>query len=217
MTVRFQSGSAKLRRSRTYRALKPKIILMIGCGVPYHEIRKTLGVTKSLITYYAQQLGIDKITPTRAVKFENLIEGPFTRVFACVCALSGRKFFHPTWRKFHPDLVSSRDQYAVSCRFRFNVYDYPEHFDLSLIERYGWYCCPGGNKRGTKNLNGVSRDHLLSIAAGWKLGADPKIMSHPANCRLVRHRDNQVKMTKSVITLDELLHKIKNWSANQQA
>lgn len=40
---------------------------------------------------------------------------------------------------------------------------------------------------------------------------DPEIISHPANCMLLRHNDNVSKGKKCGITLDELIDKIKNW------
>lgn len=98
--------------------------------------------------------------------------------------------------------------YRVACRFKFNVYKYPEYFDLSLIERYGWYMA----KNRGNNLNGISRDHLYSVIDGFKNEVDPKIISHPTNCILMRHTDNQKKHSKSKITIEELKERIKNWA-----
>ena len=99
------------------------------------------------------------------------------------------------------------NMYRWKAGFKFNVYDYPTHFDLSLIERYGWYSA--SNRGG--NLNGVSRDHLYSVHDGFVNGIEPSIISHPANCRLVLHRDNQKKKNKSSITLEKLLERIKDF------
>lgn len=97
--------------------------------------------------------------------------------------------------------------YRYYCNFDFDVYDYPEYFDLSLIEQFGFYR-PSNSSKGP-NLNGVSKDHLLSISEGSKLNISPKIMKHPANCRLVQHNENISKGFRSFITLEELLEKIK--------
>lgn len=105
--------------------------------------------------------------------------------------------------------------YRSRASFQFNVYDYPEEFNLSLIEEYGWYS-PNGYKRRNKtpNLSGVSRDHLYSILDGFENNIDPNILSHPANCRIMIHNGkggNNSKNRKSEITIEELLHRIEIW------
>lgn len=103
--------------------------------------------------------------------------------------------------------------YRNRCNFRFNVYDYPDRFDLSLIAKHGWYSPTGkhGKNRAKMNLTGVSRDHLFTISDGFRLKVDPMIMSHPANCRLMLHTENNVKNGKSSITLSELLDRVNGW------
>lgn len=102
-------------------------------------------------------------------------------------------------------------RYRQLCEFKFGVRDYPKHFDLSLIEKHGWY---KAKNRGN-NLSGISRDHLYSVSDGFKNNIDPKIISHPANCVLVLHKENQKKHSKSKITIVELIDKIKSWSDTQ--
>lgn len=63
------------------------------------------------------------------------------------------------------------------------------------------------------NLNGVSRDHMLSVAEAFKLGMDPAVVKHPANCRLILHRKNQQKRSNSIITKNELLERIELFDA----
>jgi hypothetical protein len=97
--------------------------------------------------------------------------------------------------------------YRQRCNFKFDVYDYPDKFDLSLAESLGWYS-PSNKKN---NLDGVSRDHMYSVNEGFKNGIDPSIIAHPANCRVIQHRSNQSKRAKSSITLEELMERIKSW------
>lgn len=97
--------------------------------------------------------------------------------------------------------------YRQRCNFRFDIKDYPDKFNVELIERQGWY---SPSNKGN-NLNGVSKDHMLSVKEGYQKGIDPEIISHPANCRLMIHTENQKKNRKSSITLEELLERIKNW------
>lgn len=98
--------------------------------------------------------------------------------------------------------------YRSKSSFTFNLSDYPEEFDFTLVERYGWYKASNhGN-----NLNGVSRDHMISVKFGYENKIDPSIISHPANCKLMRHNDNVSKYTGCQITLEELLERIKKWN-----
>ena len=95
------------------------------------------------------------------------------------------------------------------CSFKFNVFNYPEEFDLALIEKHGWYSA--SNRGG--NSNGVSRDHMLSVRFAFDNGIDPMLVSHPANCKLLRHNDNVSKFSKCSITHEELKARIEKWNA----
>lgn len=98
--------------------------------------------------------------------------------------------------------------YRHKCKFKFNVYDYPEEFNLKLLEKYGWYkAVNNGN-----NLNGVSRDHKYSVKKGFKNKVDSEIISHPANCQLLLHNKNISKGNNCSISLDNLKEEIKSWN-----
>jgi hypothetical protein len=97
--------------------------------------------------------------------------------------------------------------YSKRCKFDFNVYEYPSKFNLQLIEEFGWYSAT--NRGG--NLDGISRDHMLSVRYGFDMGIDPALIKHPANCELMRQAKNAKKRASSSITLKELLERIKNW------
>lgn len=101
-------------------------------------------------------------------------------------------------------LRSKWNQYKLECKFKFNVYDYPTLIDLTLISEHGWY---KASNRGN-NLNGISRDHSYSVKEGFKNNIDPKIISHPANCVLMKQSDNSSKKTKCNITIEKLLERI---------
>lgn len=103
---------------------------------------------------------------------------------------------------------SAYKAYRDKCKFNFSLSDYPDAFDFSLIERYGWYTA--GN-RGS-NLNGVSRDHIVSVKWGFDHDISPNIIGHPANCQLMRHNDNVSKGTTLVMSVDELKSKINAWN-----
>lgn len=97
--------------------------------------------------------------------------------------------------------------YRSDCKFKFNLKDYPDEFDFALIETHGWY---KAKNRGN-NLGGVSRDHIISVRYGFDNDIDPSIISHPANCQLLKHSDNVSKYIKNGLTLEELLDKIERW------
>lgn len=99
------------------------------------------------------------------------------------------------------------DIYKLECSFRFNVYKYPEEFNLELLEERGWY---EAKNRGD-NPNGISRDHMISIKYGFVNGIDSNIIAHPANCQLMKHVDNNSKKTKCSIQIEELVSRIEKW------
>lgn len=103
--------------------------------------------------------------------------------------------------------TNSLQRYRVQCKFDFNLADYKEEFDFSLVEQYGWYS-PTNKKN---NLSGVSRDHIFSVKDGFEMNIDPKILSHPANCQLLVHSKNVSKHRNSSITLEELLKRIEEF------
>lgn len=109
--------------------------------------------------------------------------------------------------EFHKKQRTPLQEYRKQCSFRFNVFDFPNDFDLALVSRYGWYsaCNNGGN------IYGVSRDHRVSVNFGFKNNVDPKIISHPANCELLLHEKNKKKNRKCSMTLEELKSKISKW------
>lgn len=97
--------------------------------------------------------------------------------------------------------------YKNRCKFKFSLNSFPGEFDFKLIETFGWYS-PTNKKN---NLQGVSRDHILSISDGWKNKIPPEIISHPANCQLLLQTKNASKHKLSSISLDDLNLKIKEW------
>lgn len=110
-------------------------------------------------------------------------------------------------KSFRRKNMDEYQKYRLDTNFKFNLSDYPNEFDFSLIERYGWYSPTNKNN----NLGGVSRDHMFSVREGFEMGINPEIISHPANCRLMIHTDNISKNKKSIITIEELLDRIKKF------
>lgn len=137
-------------------------------------------------------------------------------IWGDMCALSYctkcKRVMEKTTKRLCSVCVTASAAYRTRCNFTFNIYDYPDMFDLSLIEKYGWYSPNGyGSRNKTPNLGGVSRDHLYSVSDGRKNGVDPSLLAHPANCQLILQSCNARKRKRSSITLEELHNRIKTW------
>lgn len=98
--------------------------------------------------------------------------------------------------------------YRNECKFKFCLKLFPDEFDFEIIKKYGMY---SAKNRGN-NLNGVSRDHMVSVKYGFKNNIDPKIIAHPANCKLILQEENFKKRDDCSITIEELLVRIENWN-----
>ena len=94
------------------------------------------------------------------------------------------------------------------CSFNFNLNDFKEEFDFTLIESFGWYKA----KNNGDNPIGVSRDHKVSVKYGFENKIDPSIISHPANCQLIQQTKNSSKGTKNSISIEELIKDIEKWN-----
>lgn len=103
--------------------------------------------------------------------------------------------------------LESLSAYRHACKFKFSLKSFKDEFDFSLIEAHGWYSAANhGN-----NLNGVSRDHIVSVRFGFDNKIDPSIISHPANCQLLLHSENASKHKSCGMTIEQLLEKIRLW------
>jgi hypothetical protein len=96
-------------------------------------------------------------------------------------------------------------KYRNIATFDFNLLDYPDEFNYYLVEKYGWY-------NSINNKDGISRDHIFSISSGFRFKVDPIILSHPANCNLMKHSSNISKGYKCYISVGKLIEKIKLWN-----
>lgn len=98
--------------------------------------------------------------------------------------------------------------YRLDCQFQFGLKDYPDEFDFKLVEQHGWYL----PKNRGNNLNGISRDHMVSVRFGFDNNIPPEHIRHPANCRLLQHNNNVSKGIKNSITYEQLLQRIATWN-----
>jgi hypothetical protein len=105
------------------------------------------------------------------------------------------------------DISNTYKWYRKLSTFKFNLKSYPDEYDFKLLETYGWY---GPHNRGN-NINGVSRDHIISVNYGYRNSINPLILAHPANCQLLKHSHNIKKSNKNIMSLEIMLAKIKDW------
>lgn len=148
--------------------------------------------------------------PTAKEKFS------FTSIRFLLCEVTNKWYSNRnndgSYRRCSPYVKTEKQNYYNAARFKFNVYDYPSEFNIHMIEKLGWYTCPGKKRKNkVKNTNGVSRDHIISVSHGFKNKIDSKIISHPANCRIIPHTENKRKGEQSDYTLEDLIDKILKW------
>lgn len=133
----------------------------------------------------------------RLKRWTSKICGPYSKLIKSHCSVCGIISFGPNWKKFCNDHLEkySHTQRARYC-FTFKLFDYPDLFDFSLLKKYGM--------RSNSNLNGVVRDHRVSVAEAIKNNYDPYYIKHPLNCELMLHNNNIKKNIKSSLTYIEL-------------
>jgi hypothetical protein len=82
-------------------------------------------------------------------------------------------------------------------------------YDNNLLKTKGWY--RASNHIDGYNPDGATWDHLFRIEDGFKNGINPDILSHPANAEMISWKEN-FNRKKSIITYEELLKRIENFS-----
>ncbi len=188
-----------------------------SCGAIYGNTKRNESEWK------LSEISKDKIRSSLAKHRE--IHGiggrPVTKTKECVCLNCQKEFLTKRISKYcckkcsgeHRRKIADEKRtpfknYSRRCTFNFNLKDYPDKFDFSLIEKHGWYSAANhGN-----NLSGISRDHMISVRYGFDNNIDPEIIRHPANCQLMQHNKNSTKHSKCSITLDELMYRINDWN-----
>jgi hypothetical protein len=132
---------------------------------------------------------------------KNQIEpnAPYSKLFRCTCQHCGYKALYRTQQKYCNNCshLYSHDGRAKFW-FTFNVFHYPDLFDLSLITTHGF-------RDNKTNPNGITRDHKISVNDAIRNGSDPYYIKHPMNCELMFFNENNKKKTNSSITYQELI------------
>lgn len=129
---------------------------------------------------------------------------PFSKVSFINCKFCDKKFLRKAKEIVccscqHLKWNNNKDKWS----FKFNVFDFPDLFDLQLIIDVGWVSYGGRSK--IFNPNGLSRDHRVSVNEAKKFNYDPYYISHPCNCEIMLHAENNKKKSKSSLSYSELI------------
>lgn len=157
-----------------------------------------------------------KKTPTKALynskknKIDKKLVGEFSKLYICKCKNCS---FIGSYRSQTGYCHNCKHCYTENGRakfiFTFNVYHYPDLFDLEFINKHGWRKTKGNNI----NINGVSRDHKVSVRDAIKYNYDPYYIKHPLNCEIMLHEQNQQKGTNSSISYEELIKLVDDYES----
>lgn len=145
---------------------------------------------------------------TRLTKNPEIL-GDYSKVYYCKCKICSAQYTNSTPTILCNTCVRLTEAFRARYRFTFNVYHYPELFDIGTLNQIGWYS-PGG-RAGKWNLNGLSRDHKVSVAEAIKNNYDPFYISHVLNCQLIPHTDNNKKNINSCLSYTELVSMVDHY------
>lgn len=109
------------------------------------------------------------------------------------------------YKKSGRSVTDDKTVYYKNCSFSFDPYSMPNIPGYEKLLELGIY-------HPLRNPNGVCRDHIVSIAYGWRNNISPELISHPCNCQFLTNAENITKNDRSLLTVDELRVRIENMS-----
>ena len=78
------------------------------------------------------------------------------------------------------------------------------------FNKIGFYS-PGGRCKRPKNLNGLTRDHKVSVQESILNNYDAHYITHPINCRLITAQENSSKNKASILSYQDLIKLVDNY------
>lgn len=99
--------------------------------------------------------------------------------------------------------MESKKKYKMECDFHMNFELHSLLANFTDVNIKKWY----NQKSGYKNEYST-RDHMISKEHGYWFNIDTYLMSHPANCLLMKQKDNSSKNDRCSITLNELIERV---------
>lgn len=134
---------------------------------------------------------------------------PYSIIYNCTCAHCKVIFLQRKRKKY---CTNCEHLYSHEGRakywFSFNIFHYPNLFDLSLIKQYGF-------RDNKTNPNGITRDHKVSVNESIRNNYDPYYIKHPLNCDLMFFNENNKKKCNSSITYQELVRLVDEFDNSQ--
>lgn len=185
------SYNNKIRDSKCYIMSCTKIAICNNCNNEY-----SLDPRCSIKNFTCRNCKKIEKKKLRKCRYCNNLLQQGTKKFVCI------ECQHLKWR-------NNANQFS----FKFNVFDYPDLFDLDLLKQIGWVSF-GGKRGGPKNLKGLSRDHKVSVSDAKKYKYDPYYISHPCNCQLITQLENSSKNSKSSIEYQDLIRYVDDYDSN---
>ena len=175
------------------------------------KISKSLTLQHSKIFYctHCNKIHQDELNSEGCCSTMKLIMSstfPHSKVCLCTCKHCKVKFTSRTQLQYCKNCREFSANKRIQYAFKFNVYDYPDLFNLHLLTEVGFYG-PNG-KSGKWNPHGLSRDHKISVSDAIKNKYDPYYITHPLNCEIMPHTENNKKKTNSSITYEELVSSV---------
>lgn len=169
-----------------------------------------IGKIKSIETKNKIRLKLEK--PKKSEKILNIvkIKNSYSKLYNIKCYHCELNFLYRNKKKYCVNCSPFYDENSRNrFKFKFNVYKFPDLFDLNLINEKGWYS--RGGKAGKWNPNGLSRDHKLSVSEAIKNNYDSFYITHPMNCEIMTWEENNKKKTNSSISYDYLIKLVDNY------
>jgi len=191
----------------------------VSCGnftrVHSEETKKKISKSLSLLPRRPKKEPTKRIykkrhsTNVKVTKVKESV-GEFSKLTVCKCKNCS---FIGSYRKQTLYCKDCNHCYSENGRakfvFTFNVYHYPDLFDLEFLKLHGWRKTKGKDL----NINGVSRDHKVSVHDAILNNYNPHYIKHPLNCTLMIHSDNQSKGVSSSITYEELVRLVDEYES----
>lgn len=174
----------------------------------FGEIRSKYKLPHSIIPILSQSYKMTNTKQKSSITSKNKLEKkerPYTyKCMVCSTPVVGRKYCNN-----HP-MADVKSPF----RFKFNLFDYPDLFDLDYIRSVGFFSNRNSKTRKS-NPYGLSRDHKVSINDAIKFHYDPYYISHIMNCEVITQKANSSKGPKSSLSYDELVRLVDEYD-NQQ-
>lgn len=213
------NASVKARNEEEYYK-NPKLCLHCSTILPYSKDKRTKFCSKSCsCTYHNLRSDYSKNKETwnnkkktntlppcnkskgKATSFRYQLQkdAPYSKVYNNKCQQCG-----------DTKLSKNKKRYCEKCShlysnngrapywFTFNIYNYPDLFDLEQLKLIGFY-------HHISNKNGLTRDHKISVNAAIRNNYDPYYIKHPLNCELLTFEENNKKKTKCSISYEDLV------------